>query len=95
MGTIKTFLMVKTALKKLMQATGKSSIDILCMFLAGDTIGLAIHAISGGLMVFWKWIRDTKFMKWLLGIVNAFVGVGKLVLSYSTVVWRSLAGGMW
>ena len=94
-GTIKTFLMVKTALKKLMQATGKSSIDILCMFLAGDTIGLAIHAISGGLMVFWKWIRDTKFMKWLLGIVNAFVAVGKLVLSYSTVVWRSLAGGMW
>ena len=94
-GTIKMFFMIKSAIKQLMKATGKSNIDILCMFLAGDTIGLALHAIAGGLIVFWKWIRDTKFMRWIMGIINAFVVVGKLIFSMGTVVWRSLKNGMW
>ena len=89
------FLTFKAWLKKLMKATGRSNIDILCMFLAGDTIGLALHAIVGCLKGIWDWFKKTKLMRMLIGLVKMYLAVGKLIFSMYTVVWRSLWAGMW
>ena len=90
---IKLVGMIKSGIKKMLKATGKSSIDILCMFLAGDWLGIAIHTIAGLCIKLWHWIRDTKFMRIVMGIVNAITAVGKLIGNLGTAMWRSLAGG--
>ena len=92
---IKTFLMVKAAIKKLVKATGKSSIDVLCMFLAGDTIGLAIHAISGSLVTLWEWLKKTKFIQFVTGLVKSILAIGKLIFSLQTLVLRTVCGAVW
>jgi hypothetical protein len=89
------FLAFKAGLKKLMKATGRSNIDVLCMFLAGDTIGIALHAVVGCLKGIWDWFKKTKLMKTLIGLVKMVLAVGKLIFSMYTVVWRSLLAGMW
>ena len=95
MFSVKTFLWIKKMIKKMVVASGKSSIDALCMLLAGDMIGLAIHAIKGGLKTIWNMIKNTPTMRIVMGMVNAVVAVGKLIGSFVTVVWRSLANGVW
>lgn len=92
---LSVFLAFKAGLKKLMKLTGRSNIDILCMFLAGDTIGLALHAVVGCLKGIWDWFKKTKFMKMLIGLIKMYLAVGKLIFSMYTVVWRSLLAGMW
>ena len=89
------FLAFKAGLKKLMKLTGKSNIDVLCMFLAGDTIGIALHAVAGCLKGIWNWFKKTKVMKMIIGLVKMYLAVGKLIFSMYTVVGRSLLAGMW
>ena len=89
------FLAFKSGLKKLMKATGRSNIDILCMFLAGDTIGLALHAVVGCLKGLWDWFKKTKFMRMLIGLIKMYLAVGKLIFNMYTIVGRSLLAGMW
>ena len=79
--SIKMFLAVKAGIKKLVKATGKSSIDVLCMFLAGDTIGLAIHAIAGAVKMVWEWLKKTKFIQFVTGLVKSIIAIGKLIFT--------------
>ena len=46
---IRGYFMFKSVLKGIFKATGKDSIDMLCMFLSGDTIGI-IFSVVGGLV---------------------------------------------
>lgn len=46
---IRGYFMFKSMLKWIFKATGKDSIDMLCMFLSGDTIGI-IFSLVGGLV---------------------------------------------
>lgn len=92
---IKTFLAIKAGIKKLCKATGKSSIDVLCMFLAGDMIGLALHAMAGAVKLAWDWLKKTKVFKFLTGLVKMIVSIGKLIFSLSTLVMRTIMGAVW
>lgn len=85
-GVVKTFLAIKKAIKNLMKKTGRNSVDILCMFLAGDYIGIAVHAIAGALMGFWDWFKKTTLMKLILGVVNTMVTFGKILVGWYTIV---------
>lgn len=94
-SAIKLFLAFKKGLKALMKATGRNSIDILCMFLAGDTIGLALHAIAGAVKLAWDWLKKTKFFKLVMGIIKTVIAIGKLIFSLHTLVLRTIMGAVW
>jgi hypothetical protein len=92
--TIKLFLAFKRGLKKLMKATGKSSVDILCMFLAGDMIGIAISAIGGAVKLMWDWLKKTKLMRIVMGLVNMAVSFAKVLANWYTLVPKMLWGAV-
>lgn len=94
-SAIKLFLAFKKGLKALMKATGRSNIDILCMFLAGDMIGIALHAISGAVKLAWDFIRKMKFMLLIQGLIKTILAVGKLIFSMHTIVLRTIMGALW
>ena len=78
-----------------MKATGKSNIDILCMFLAGDMVGIALHAIAGAVKLTWDFLKKTKFFKFVMGIVKTVIAIGKLIFSMHTIVLRTIMGALW
>ena len=92
---IKTFLAIKAGIKSLCKATGKSSIDVLCMFLAGDMIGLALHAMAGAVKLAWDLLKKTTVFKFLTGLVKMMVSIGKLIFSLHTLVLRTIMGAVW
>ena len=87
---IKAFLAFKGWISDLMKATGKDSIDILCMFLAGDMIGIAIHAIAGLVIKLWNWIKNQKFFRIAFGLVKAVVKIYAMIYSIPLVLAESL-----
>lgn len=62
-----------------MKAAGKSSIDIFCMFLAGDMIGIAIAAISGLVVKIWNWLKNTSVFKILFGTIKFILGMYEMI----------------
>lgn len=94
-GVVKTFLAIKRGISELVKKSGKSSIDTFCMFLAGDYIGLAINAIKGFTVKVWEYLKNTKLIRWITGIVKSIIAVGKLIVSGYTIVIRSLGAGLW
>ena len=42
---VKLFFELKNKIKELMKLSGKNTIDVLCMFLSGDTIGIVLAAL--------------------------------------------------
>lgn len=72
---IKAFLWIKDLIKKMMKAAGKSDIDIFCMFLAGDYLGIAIHMIAGAIIKIWNWLKNTKLVKLVFGLVKGIIGI--------------------
>ena len=74
--TVKAFLEVKRFIKKMMKATGKNNIDILCRFIAGDTIGIAISMIGGMCIKAWRWFAATKFGRFVVGLIKSLVSLG-------------------
>ena len=87
---VKLFLAFKSGLKKLMKKTGRNSIDILCMFLAGDMIGIAIHAIAGALKSLWDWLKKTMFFRMIIGYIKTLIAIGKLIGNIGAALWQSI-----
>ena len=85
---ISLVLMFRGFLKKMMKAAGKSSIDILCMFLAGDTIGIALHTAIGLLKTLWNYVEKKGIIK---KIKNLFRQFPKLYLMIWAIPWTFLA----
>jgi phage-related protein len=94
-GVVKTFIAIKRGIKDLMKAAGKNSIDILCMFLAGDMIGIIIASISGLMGKLWMWLKKTKVVSFIVGIVKSVLAIGKLIFSLNTLILRTLCGAVW
>ena len=94
-GMVKTFMEIKRGIKNLMKATGKNSIDILCMFLSGDMIGILMTAIFGAMIKIWQWFKRISFGQFITGLVNSILGVGKLIFSLGTLVIRTIGGALW
>ena len=92
---IKAFLWVKGMIKKLMKAAGKSSIDILCMFLAGDMIGVVLWTIAGLCVKFWQWLKNTPVIKLVFGVIKFLLGVHKMILQIPWRIVQSIGGALW
>lgn len=87
---VKLFLAFKSGLKELMKKTGRNSIDILCMFLAGDMIGIAIHAIAGALKSLWDWLKKTMLFRMIIGYIKTLIAIGKLIGNIGAALWQSI-----
>ena len=94
-GVVGTFMAIKRKIKDLMKAAGKNSIDILCMFLSGDLIGMLLSVLAGYAGKFMQWFRKISFMQFITGLVNSILAIGKLIFSLSTLVMRTLMGAVW
>lgn len=73
-----TVFAIKKGIKWLIGKSGKDNIKALCMYLAGDTIGLLLHAALGAIKKFWRWLKTTKLMKVILNIIDAITGFFKM-----------------
>lgn len=89
---IKAIRLLKKWVKTIIKATGKDSIDVACMFLAGDMVGLALHFIAGLVVKFWTWLKRTPLMRKVLGAVKAIVAVIGLIAEMPTLIWKALWG---
>ena len=78
---VKTFFKVKKWISNMITVAGKDSIDAFCMFISGDYLGIAIHAISGMVIKMWEWIKNKGFIKVMLGLIK---GLFKL----HVMIWR-------
>lgn len=87
---VQCVMAVKRWIKKLMKATGRDDIDILCMFLAGDMVGIAIHAIAGMCVKLWNWIKNSKLIRITLGVVKAVCKLYAMIWSLPLVLLESI-----
>ena len=92
---VKTFMAIKKGIKKLMKATGKNDIDVLCMFLSGDLLGILFNALAGIMVKLWQWLKTTKLISFVMGIVKSVLAIGKLIFNLGTLVIRTIAGAVW
>ena len=87
---VKSFFEIKKWIGKMMQAAGKDSIDVLCMFIAGDMIGIAIHAIAGMVVKAWNWLKNLKFFKIAFGIMKGVVKIYGMIMKIPMVLGEAL-----
>jgi hypothetical protein len=52
----RTIMGIKSWITGLMRTAGYNTLDLLCMYLSGDTIGLAIAAIRGLAKKVLRWV---------------------------------------
>lgn len=71
---------IKKWIKKMMKAAGKDSIDIFCMFLAGDLIGIVINMIAGLCVKMWKWLKHKNIFRLALGLVKLILSMHAMIL---------------
>jgi len=89
------FLWIKGLIKSWMKESGKSNIDIFCMFLAGDMIGIALHAIAGLVVKLWKWLKNTKVFKLVFGLIKFIAGMQLMIYSIQLRLVQSIGGAIW
>ena len=97
---VKFFLFLKKTITELMKASGTSTIDAFCEFLAGDTIGIAIRMVGGLVVKAWKYISRVGIFRTFINVVKAVVGWsimwGKLLFNCVTalprLMWAAIKG---
>ena len=94
-SVIKTFVAVKKWIKKMIKMSGQNSVDALCMFLAGDYIGMAISIVGAYVSKAWDYLKNTKLIRFVRNLIGSLVAFGKFVFNAGTVVMRSLSAGFW
>ena len=85
-----TFLQVKKHITDMIKASGKDSIDALCMFLSGDLIGLFFHYITGVLVKTWEWLKELPLFKKVTSIIKAVGRALYLIGRLPTLFYESL-----
>lgn len=97
-NAIRTFVgavfAIKRWIKDMVKKSGKNGLDALCMFIAGDYIGLAIAVASAYVKKAWDFLKNTKLFRFIRMVVGALVAFGKLYFKASTVIIRSLGAGL-
>ena len=56
---------------KMMRAAGQSTMDMLCMYIAGDYIGMAFHVIVGAVKNIWEWMKKHGIMRCIVAMIKA------------------------
>lgn len=79
---LKYGMAIKSGIVKLIKTTGKSSVDTLCMFLAGDYIGIALHATIGMLGKFWQWLKGFGLFRRIVGLIKTILLFGEMLLTF-------------
>ena len=92
---IKMVLMFKGFLKKMMKVAGKSSIDILCMFLAGDTIGIALHTAIGLLKTIWNYVQKKGIIRKIKNLFKQFPKLYLMIWAIPGTFLASIANASW
>ena len=88
----KTVMLVKKFITKLVKARGQSGIDTFCMFLAGDYLGLAIHALAGFVRNAWRWLVTTRPFKVLMNAIKSFLLFGEMWATWHVKVVKGIFG---
>lgn len=83
-------LVARKWINDMMGVAGQDTVDMLCMWLAGDWIGIAYNAIKGMLLKFWEHIKDSKFVRWVKGLCNGVRFVKRLIWDMPIALWDSL-----
>ena len=80
-------------IKKMMKASGKSDIDVLCTFLAGDTIGMALSFVKGIIIKTWNFLKEKGVLKLVLKIIKGLFSLGMMLGTIHIRLLRSLKAG--
>lgn len=92
---VKMLLAVKGFIKNLMKTAGYDSIDVFCMFLAGDMIGVAIASIGGLVVKLWRFIKRRNIFRLLFGLVKAVMGMHAMILTLAWAFLKAVVSGGW
>lgn len=92
---INAILTIKRWMTKMMKAAGKDSIDVFCMFLAGDMIGIVVSMIAGICVKIWKYIKHRGVFKLVLGLIKVIcmmhVMIAGLALAFIAAILSAAA----
>lgn len=80
-AVVTTFLAVKKWITEMVKKSGQSSVDALCMFIAGDYIGMALALVKAYAKKGWDLIKNTKLFRLVRSLVKSLVGFGKLIFN--------------
>lgn len=94
-GIVKFVFKVKSFIKDMMKAAGASTIDVLCMWVAGDMIGIALHTIVGSVKKTWDMIKDKGPVKLMLKLIKFVLGIHKMILTLPLRLVESIGGALW
>lgn len=92
---IDKYKMIKGFIKNMMKAAGNSSVDVLCMFIAGDMIGGAIHMIAGMIVKLWNYMKSKGALKIVLKVIKTIAGLYKMIWEIPIRLVESIGGALW
>lgn len=90
----KIYYKVKGFIKDMMRAAGQNTMDILCKFLAGDTLGIAISFITGMVKSFWNYLKKKGAVKIMLKVLKVVMGIHKMILDIPRRLIQSIGGAI-
>lgn len=94
LGLMEMVMWFKRTVDRIIKASGKSSVDVLCMWLAGDYVGLIVHFVSGLVKTIWRWLKNQPLMKLILGIVKTIAKAATLIvrlpMAHLTAIWDAI-----
>ena len=76
---------------KLCKAFGYSSVDILCMVIAGDWYGLMFAMIGGMCVKFWNWVKRIPPFSTFIAIIKAVLAIIKMICNLG----KELVSALW
>ena len=80
-GVFKFIFFIKDYIGDMMKAAGKESLDVFCMFLSGDWIGIAESFTAGLCVKFWKWLTNLKVFRVYIAMLKSFGQAFMLITS--------------
>ena len=78
-SVVDLFKKIAGYIKYIHKVTGKDAIDLLCLYLAGDTIGMLWVMLKTFAVWIWDWFKKTKFMRIVFGIINCLANIGEII----------------
>lgn len=82
---------IKKVVVDVMKIAGYDSLDFTCMWMAGDTIGLALAALEALCISAWRWFSNQPFIRKVIAMIKALCKAKKLVADLPGVMWDSFS----
>lgn len=91
MFVIRTFMEIKRGISKMGEVSGYAdNIDMLCMFISGDMIGIAIHFIVGIVRKLWDYVRREGIVKTMINLVKGLLKLHVMIWAIPFTILESL-----